>query len=224
MKKGQVALGLLGLGNRSTLFYIDQLNKCFNSSQGNYSTCPFKLLNVNFNDVNPYLPNNFSKLKIQLLKYVAEIEKLEIDLLLIPNITLHEAWGQLNSNIAIVHPILKTIDVLKKKEELEVVVFGSKYSMEALYLQNLFNSNQIKVIQPKEDEKLFLDELRKLIYANKETLHDLEKYNTLLKSYLKNRAIIISCTELSIPLTDNELNVYDMARIQIQNAVDQLIK
>jgi aspartate racemase len=60
--------GILGLGSRSTLFYIEQLNKGYNKKHGDYSTFPFKMLNVDFQLYNTYLPAQYEILLPQLQK------------------------------------------------------------------------------------------------------------------------------------------------------------
>ncbi len=55
-------LGLLGLGSRSTQHYIGLMNARYNALHGGYSTCPFVMLNVDFNRINPFLPDDFEHL------------------------------------------------------------------------------------------------------------------------------------------------------------------
>lgn len=222
MQKEKTQLCVLGLGSRSTLFYIEKLNEQYNAYVGSFSTCPFILLNTNFDTINSYLPNDFDHLESQLEFYLEKIKGLKISDLIIPNITLHETWDRLDENVEITHPVYKTIKLLKKKRVNKIVLFGSKYSMESSYLVSYFNSNQIEVVQPEEDKIYFLDELRKLIYNNKETSQELELYHNLLEFYSKNTPVVVACTELSI-LTRRSENIYDMAMIQIESAVQKLI-
>ena len=49
-------LGILGLGSRTTQFYIQELNRMFQAKKGGYSTCPFILLNTDFHKINTFLP------------------------------------------------------------------------------------------------------------------------------------------------------------------------
>ena len=88
MSKTQLAI--LGLGSRSTLYYLEQLNKVYNTKNGGYSTCPFFLLNTDFDTINPLLPNTSVQLDAILQSYLYQIEALDVAELLIPNITLHE--------------------------------------------------------------------------------------------------------------------------------------
>ena len=129
-------IGILGLGNRSTLYYIDKLNKKFNALFKGYSTCPFILYNIDFDKVNPYLPNQFNKLKPLLSLYIKEVKNLVINFLLIPNITLHESIDKIYIDLDIAHPVQLTIEKLVEREQNEAVVFGSLYTVQASYLKN----------------------------------------------------------------------------------------
>ena len=94
-------IGILGLGSRSTLFYIKELHKKIHLLLGDYHTFPCLVYNIDFNTINPYLPNQFDKLVPKLKEYLDQLFKLKITVCIIPNITLHETYdfGNLNHNI-----------------------------------------------------------------------------------------------------------------------------
>ena len=56
-------LVVIGLGSRSTAFYLQALNKEYNAKFGGYSTCPLVLYNVNFHAINTLLPRRFKSVK-----------------------------------------------------------------------------------------------------------------------------------------------------------------
>ncbi|PWI31367.1 hypothetical protein DI383_01470 [Flavobacteriaceae bacterium LYZ1037] len=217
MSKNGNTLGILGLGNRSTLFYINTLNVEFNNIENTDSTYPFILLNTDFNTINPYLPNNFKKLIPSLSRYIHQIEKLPISHLLIPNITLHETLDKLSISIPILHPLELSIAKLKENNANRVVIFGSKYTMTSTYISNFFSSEGIEAISPTKDDIDFIDRLRQKIYSNSETLTDLDMYNSLLESYNKKASVLIACTEISI--IKNSIPVLDMVKLQINAAL-----
>ncbi|MDG2431828.1 hypothetical protein, partial [Flavobacterium sp.] len=97
------SVGLLGLGSRSTLYYIEQLNRLYNKKMGGYSTFPFMMINTNFDTINSLLPNPSNELDAVLTEYVTRLEKLEITAILIPNITLHETIDRLKIRKKILH-------------------------------------------------------------------------------------------------------------------------
>ena len=213
------SVGILGLGNRSTLFYIDELNKKFNALFKGYSTCPFILYNINFEKVNPYLPNQFNKLTPLLTLYINDIKRLGINFLLIPNITLHEAIDKIYTDLDVAHPVQLTMVKLIDCELTEAVIFGSLYTMQSTYLKNSFQQNKILLIEPKMEDQKFLEYFREQIYYERETEMDLKEYNRLLIFYSKDHPLLIACTELSICTSQMELNIFDMAALQIENTI-----
>lgn len=224
MIKHTFHLGLLGLGSRSTQFYVEQLNQKYQRVNGGYSTCPFLLLNTDFNEINPFLPNNFKELETNLIPYFKELKRIKVSSLLIPNITLHETVDLLevesNFNTSVIHPINSTINEIKKNNQNNIVLFGSLHSMQSPYITNQFEENGIKVSLPTENEMKFIDYFRQHIYKNKETPNDLIRYQQLIQLYTTDKTLVIACTELSLILDEITVNVYDMARIQISKALE----
>jgi len=246
-------LGLLGLGHRSTLFYIDQINHHYTSSQeegkDDYNTCPFLLLNSNFNDFNPYLPNQFSILEVTLSNYIEQCFSLPINRLIIPNITLHECYDRLltikktkkergkeQNKEKVIHPVILTIEKLQIEHCQKVVILGSYYTMYSEALQQQFKQAGIDFIIPSKEDAVMIDELRKSIFDHQESSTQLEKFYDLLEKYSKEAAVVIACTEISIALSlvsnkfpsktpsntaNNErlTTIYDMTDIQIKTAL-----
>ena len=91
----KTTLGILGLGSRTTAYYITELNRLYNLYKGGYSSCPFLLWNTNFDTINSLLPNPSKELDSATQQCINEIEKLDIDFILVPNITLHETIDRL---------------------------------------------------------------------------------------------------------------------------------
>ena len=71
-------LAILGLGSRSTTFYINELNSLYKKKNGGYSTFPFLLLNSNFDWINKLLPHVSKELdrmfRLVMENYVTSIE------------------------------------------------------------------------------------------------------------------------------------------------------
>lgn len=95
--------------------------------------------------------------------------------------------------------------------------------MNSNYIKSYLTKNEIEVILPSEADMLFIDSVRKEIYANNSSSVTLEKYNLIIEKYAKKAAVVIACTELSLAFKNtDELEVYDMSRIQTQKAIDQM--
>ena len=217
MKK---TLGILGLGSYSTLYYIEQLNKSYLQKQGGYSTFPFKMLNTNFNKINSLLPNSSSELDQIVAEYIEELESLNINSILVPNITLHETIDRLNIQLPIHHPVTLTRQKLSDKKIDKVVVFGSNYTMDSAYLKKAFQDEKIELMAPSTSDAEFIDLVRRKVYQQQETPELIQKFNEIVNQYADKYAVIIACTELSVALRAKHKHIFDMAAIQIESAIN----
>ncbi len=216
-------IGILGLGSKTTLFYIEELNRQYNNLYGGYSTCPFKLLNVNFDKINQLLPNPSEALSKIVSDYLEQLLTLEIDSIVIPNITLHETidWIFKNKNVPVnlIHPVKSTIEKLKENNVDNVVLIGSLYIVNSEYINSTFKANNISIQNPIKADMHFIDSIRQKVYRGTETTELVNQYNMLLKNYARNANIVIACTELSIINGNSSPNVYDMVRIQVEDSI-----
>tara|TARA_R110002111_G_scaffold177132_7_gene243150 strand:- start:3110 stop:3787 length:678 start_codon:yes stop_codon:yes gene_type:complete len=214
-------IGILGLGSRSTLFYIKELHKKIHLLLGDYHTFPCLVYNIDFNTINPYLPNQFDKLVPKLKEYLDQLFKLKITVCIIPNITLHETYDFGNLNHNILHPIQLVIEFLKANKINQIIVFGSKYTMTSNYLKTSLNKHDIRVDIPNKEDIETIDLIRKKLYSYSETPSDIEQYDTLISKYSINTHVLIACTELSILHHEIKLssNVIDCAFLQIEKTL-----
>jgi len=216
-------LGVLGLGSRSTLYYLSELNRLYHQEKGDYSTCPLVLLNTDFNAINSLLPNRSKALDAILQTYVYEIEAFHIQQLLIPNITLHETTDRLLITKNVLHPVHLSLKKIKEKHWNKVVLFGSLFSMNATYLKDQFKANGIEVLLPSQDDMQCIDLVRQDIYSGTETTELIKKYHSIINFYTAQYPVILSCTELSVLKPKGNKNLLDMADVQIEEAIKQVL-
>lgn len=216
------SLGILGLGSRSTLFYIKEINRLYHNKKSGYSTCPFKLWNANFDVINNLLPQLSDKLSVLVDNYLAELQHLQVDAILIPNITLHETIDSLSIIPNIIHPVHLTISKLKEDGFNEIVLLGSLHTMESNYLKAAFHKESIVVVLPDAEERLVIEDVRKHVYWETESEELLKEYANIIKKYSANYAVVLACTELSVAWDTVSSNVFDMSRIQIEIAVENI--
>jgi aspartate racemase len=215
-------LGILGLGSHSTLHYIKQLNLEYNIKHGGYSTMPFKMLNVDFNLINPYLPNNFEQLIPIVSSSLQELNKLGVTKIIVPNITLHEAIDKsfISSEIKekIVHP-LKVLTNPKLYAPFEnVCILGTQYTMSNSYIIEKLKL-PVKVLSA--DDIANIDNIRKELYKGiSDTTQYITYFNQLI---IKNdkTLFIIACTELSLVAhyLNSRNNILDLVDEQIKSCV-----
>lgn len=224
MSNSQPNIAILGLGTRSTLFYLEQLNTKFHAIKGEYHTFPSITYSVDFNTLNPYLPNQFDVLKPVVAKHLNRLTQYNISSCIIPNITLHETVDQLHTPVSIIHPITLCIRHLKSHNINKVTLFGSLYTMTSSYISDIFKKENISISFPNKQDQISIDNCRKQIYNYSETDADQSNYSYLISKYNKESCVVVACTELSIwsPKYDSK-TVIDMALLQIEKALKNYI-
>ena len=216
----QQKIGVLGLGVFSTAFYVSRLHQKYHQLKGGFSTFPFLMYQVDFELINPFLPNQFEKLMPKVQEITSELEKLPVQKWIIPNITLHETFDKLETKINIIHPIEVIVKYCNSKSIHTLIIFGTKYTMNSDYLSSELAKKDINILKPEENDMLFVDELRTKIYQQKNTEEDLSKFKKIIKKYTAQNYILIACTELSI-IADNldSEKLVDIAKLQIEEAI-----
>ena len=222
MKKRK--LGILGLGSQSTLFYMEELNALYHEKHQGYSTCPFLLLNTNFDEINRLLPHVSAELNALVQNSMNALIELGVDVVLVPNMTLFETLDQLQFKAKVIHPVYCTISEIEKKGFTKAVILGTKYTMKSEYLKSIFAANGIEIIPPTDEEVAFMDALRTQVYQRSETQEDLDEFHQMLEQFSKEHAVVIACTELSVARSKKNDKVFDMARIQIKCALEDTEK
>ena len=216
MKKESVYRGVLGLGAVSTAFYLKEIHRKYQERHEEFSTCPFLLYQIDFQEINPFLPNQFSVLIPKLEAYLKEISDLGISRLLVPNITLHETLDQIKTPLEICHPVDFTLKYLEDNKISEVYLFGTLYTMNSEYLKLKFSAKNIKILKPSDSEQKWIDDFRKKVYLEKATSTEIEDFQNLIRKYSEKKPVVIACTELSIFAPKENPSCIDMMDLQIE--------
>lgn len=210
---------MLGLGSKTTQYYLEQLNLLYNKEHGGYSTCPIKMLNCDFEKINPYLPYNFEKLEPVILQAILELDALGVDNIVIPNITLHHTIDQLKlpNEIAakIIHPLSVLFSELNSHSIKEVTIIGSEHTMKSGLFRAYFEKQHITTNVPNPNEIQSIDNIRKEIYKGNLNINVINEFNQILHKY-GDKNPIIACTELSIA---NQSSHFDLVNLQIEAAL-----
>lgn len=207
--------GILGLGKESTLYYLDQIQTRYQLQNKTFSTCPYLLYQIDFQEINPFLPDHFSELIPKLEAYLNQISNLGITKLLIPNITLHQTLDQTKCDLEICHPVILTAKYLQEQSIFKATLFGTHYTMNSAYLKEKFSDSQVEIILPSLEDQLWIDEFRSNVYLKNETEKDIAEFQKIIQKYSSDYPVIIGCTELSIYSPKNNPNCIDMADVQI---------
>lgn len=212
-------VGILGLGSHATLHFLQRLNEVYQEKNGGYSTFPCVVLNTDFNRINPYLPNNFDVLLPIISEQLKELVNLEVQHIVVPNITLHEAIDQLGSKIGemLIHPLKLAQNKAKELNKKKVVIVGTCYSMESDYVSSFFDG--MERVELSESQKEVIDGIRKKVYNEGSSIEQKERLLICIEQALDEETIlVIACTELSLLMVQQE-NCLDLLELMVQESI-----
>lgn len=219
MKNEEVCKGILGLGSVSTGFYVKEIHRKYQEMNKEFSTFPFLMYQIDFQEINLFLPIQFDILIPRLKVYLKNVENLGVKKLLVPNITLHETLDQMEIPLEICHPIHLTLDFLENNHISEVYLFGTLYTMNSEYLRSRFSEKNITVLKPTESDQNWIDDFRKKVYEEKVILEEITLFQDLIQKYSEKNPVVIACTELSVySLKENPFCI-DMMDLQIEEFI-----
>jgi aspartate racemase len=231
------SIGLLGLADRSTRYYLQKLNAQYNHLYGGYSTCPIKLLNVDFERINPFLPDDFKQLIPVTRQSLLELLAMHVDQIVIPNITLHSTLEQFQLETElyekIAHPLTLLSDVINFKNRDEVRLLGTRHKNHGDYVSRYLERLQVSVTFPSQDNLQENEALRRDVYSDNEQKDQLTEFYTQINQYINegDGLVVIACTELSIAwdkaqqMNDtlfDKSRVIDLSQLQIDAAIERL--
>ena len=205
--------GIAKLGQYSFEFYVFKTSK---QSDGNY-----KFIDCDFNEINNHLPENYKGLKPLLNTLTLSAHKQGVRKLLLPNITLHNAFylfPEWLNGIELCDPLEQLAPFPSKSK---AYILGSRY----IHLSPVFNE-RIKNInltpQPLNDEtRKTVDTIRLNAYNNGYSPKDAINLADITQKLSQTHPVIIACSELSLSLAPHlslppSDKIIDLANVQIE--------
>ena len=216
MSAALIKKGILGLGRVSTTYYFNEIQRRYELLHDEFSTCNLLLYQIDFQEINPFLPDNFENLIPKIESYFDQISKMEISHLLVPNITLHETLDKIDLPFEIYHPIDLTLNHLLEKAISEIYIFGTLYTMNGKYISEKFAQKAVKILKPTAADQTWIDGSRKAVYDEMQTADEVIHFQNLIQKYSEKSPVLLACTELSVFSPKDNPACIDMAELQIE--------
>jgi len=196
--------GILMTGARAGVWYLRELLNRARALNGDDFVLPVKTLSVPFHSINALLPKKMALASAKMLPYFQEMEILGVDKYILANITLHEAFDQVQHQISGTR-ILHLHDIIRNtfnKGKKKIMIVGSMYTMRGSYLPSLFDHDHIEIVDASGVMQISLDELRRKFYNGNNRQLANQVFDDLLQQYPEVDAFVIACTEHALALEE----------------------
>lgn len=220
-------IGLIGgMSWESTLTYYKIINETVKEQLGGLNSAKCLLYSVNFQEIEECQASGDWEKSGKLLGEIAKkLEEAGADFIVICTNTMHKVVDIIEKQIKIpiLHIANATADVILSKEIDEIILLGTKYTMEQDFYKSKLIEKGIKVIIPEKND---IDYINKVIYeelclgiinasSKKRFLEIVEKLTEN-----KKRGVILGCTEIGLLIKQEDINclTFDTALIHAEKA------
>ncbi|NLT52501.1 MAG: amino acid racemase [Ignavibacteria bacterium] len=227
-------LGLIGgIGPESTIDYYKMLIKKYREIKGENEYPSFLINNINMTEMLDYIKNKKNE---ELVKYLSneinKIEKAGADFAALASNTPHLVFDELqkNVNIPLISIVEETVKFCAKRGFVNTGLFGTMFTMEAGFYQQIGEKYSVKVKIPEENERKFIHE----IYFNElvpgiikeSTRKKLVEIACNLKDKCGISGLILGGTELPLILKQEEFKdivILNTSEIHINAIIKKMI-
>ncbi len=233
MKTQTKTIGLIGgMGWESSKLYYERLNKKVNEVLGGSHSAKIILISVDFNEIEKFtFDNNWKAIGNIMAKCALQLERAGADMIVLCTNLIHLVSDAIteHTTIPFVHIADATGEVIQKEKVKNVLLLGTKYTMEKDFYTNTLISNyglEVNIPNAEEREKIhgiIYNELLKGVFTedSKQTFIDIIESS----SGKGVEGVILGCTELSMLISKSDLNipVFDTGQIHVDKAIDLAI-
>jgi aspartate racemase len=226
-------IGLIGgMSWASSVEYYRIINEDVKRRLGGLHSAKCLLYSVDFAEIERYQSDDDWKQAGEALGDVAHsLEKGGADFLVICTNTMHKVIGEIQKKISI--PILHIADAtahqIKEQGINSVGLLGTRYTMEQDFYKSRLESNDIKVMVPKDEEREIVN---MIIYEElclgKVQAASRDFYKKVIHGLIRDGAegIILGCTEIGLLIKPEDVNVplFDTTNIHALEAVNISLK
>ncbi len=225
-------IGLIGgISWESTAIYYQIINKEVNKRLGGAHSARVYMYSFDFEEILSYnQKDNLDAIGYRLVEEAIKLESAGAELLVLCANTAHRWIDLVQSNISIpiVHIGEATGKAICKANKNNVLLLGTKYTMEGDYIKGKLNSEyNIKVSVPEEEDML---KINRIIYEELVVGDFKDSSKQILLNIIKKfediEGVILGCTELPLIISknDTEVSLFNTTVLHAKAAVDFALK
>ena len=228
-------IGIIGgMSYESSMHYYERINKQINEKLGDLNCAKLLIYNVNFQDIRKrMLAGKWEEIGIILKEIAKTLENAGADAIVIATNTIHKVADIIESSINV--PLIHIADAVSlkchEKDATNVLLLGTKYTMQEDFIINRLKKNGINAIVPKERDDI--DLIDKVIFdelCKGEIMEESKKaYINIINRMIGEEhieGVILGCTEIEMLIKDGDVNVplFDTTQAHIDTIVDYALK
>ena len=226
-------LGLLGgMSWVSSIDYYRYITEGINAELGGLNFAQCLIYSFNYQEiVSNGQSGNIEASQQRLEDIAAMLEADGVDAIVLCANTAHMAAERIEKrlNIPVIHIGTVTATAVKKQGLAQVILLGTKFTMEKNFIKDKFREQGIDVLIPGEEDRIFIhhtihDELGRGLVKPETKTRYLQIINDLVAQ--GGQGVILGCTEIPLLIDQSDLSIpaFDTMKIHADAAVEFVLQ
>ena len=220
-------IGLLcGASWPSSIEYYKLLNQMAQKHYGGFHSAKLILLNIDYHEIKQYYPDGWDKIPYVLKKELEKLNALNPDCILICNNTLHKAYDIIKDetalNMPLFHMVEITAQIAKERNLNNVLLLGTKFTMEDDFFINHLENKNLNVTVPSKQQREEIQAFQTSLAKGIMNSEIKEYFIKLINSFENIDAVVLGCTELPLAIKQEDIKqtILNPLELQCQKAFE----
>jgi aspartate racemase len=198
-------IGLLGGTSwPSTIQYYQLINQLVAQKEGGYHSARLLLKSIDYHEIKSNYGPGWDKIPGLLKAEINEFMECRPDCLILCNNTLHKAYDTIADELALpvpfFHAVHLTADFAKEKKYRNLLLLGTKFTMEDGFFTRILENAGLTVSIPTLPERDAIQKIQMRLSAGEMDESFSHFFYELIGKYSNMDAVILACTELPLAI------------------------
>lgn len=205
-------IGLLGGTSwPSTIEYYRILNELAYEKLGGFHSAKLLLYSIDYHEIKNRYHEGWDEIPILLKNEIEKLVKMGPDCIMICNNTLHKAFDEIKTDLNLEIPIFHIIEVTgeyaTKNHCKNLLLIGTKFTMEDGFYQSALNKFGLTTEIPDLDDRIKIQEVQSELA--KGVLHERfrEVFRRIIPKHDHLDAVVLACTEIPMVVNQKDFGI-----------------
>jgi aspartate racemase len=220
-------IGLLGgMSWPSTIEYYRFLNQLTQEKLGGYHSANVLLYSIDYHEIKTRYASGWDEIPDLLIAALEKLIKFGPDCIIICNNTLHKAFDLIESDIALSIPVFHIVDVTgeyaKKKKLQNLLMLGTKFTMEDGFFQRKLERYGLTVQIPEPQDRIEIQKMQTELAKGLMENSFRDRFQKVILKHPHVDAVVLACTEIPLVVKqkDYDIPVLNPGELQCRRAFE----
>jgi aspartate racemase len=214
-------IGLLGGTSwPSTIEYYRILNELAQEKLSGFHSAKIVLYSIDYHEIKSLYHSGWNEIPHLLQAELEKLIRLGPDCIVICNNTLHKAFDLIRTELTLSIPVFHIVDItgqyaqMKKLEN--VLLLGTKFTMEDGFFQHTLEKYGLRVKIPDPDDRAEIQRIQSALAKGTINKSFGNTFREIISKYAHLNAVVLACTEIPLVVKQNDFDIEILNPTELQ--------